>query len=219
LPLFPLARYRVRCVAPGRYQFLGKARFRRIEKIHGGIFAAAVLGIFLVLMFSASFHSLDTPTPAAQDQAQTETPSTSETDQPQVDVQAPKQVATAPTPARSPHKSQHRNLSAEKLLLDNEKSRLTSLREQLQTLDGELSQEQDRLRVEKTALSNLQQAAEAGTEIDIDAAESRRSAYNEAVEAFNRKLAEYKRIQKEFNDGVADYNTKAHAYNLSLEEQ
>jgi len=222
VPLFPLARYRVRHLGNGQYQFLGKAPFRRFDKVHVAAFLVVVVLLLISISQSGSTQNISTPRSADSTAVAPSTPST--------DSAAPgaTQRQSSELPRRSPWPestvgqpgsySPSSSLQADerprlKQEIEDGRAQVTAMKHELESIRQELDTIKVDLDTRKAAIDGTERLMRLGA--DIDDLEYKRSIseYNDAVRRFNRLLQEGKEKARLHDLLVDEINEKIRQYN------
>jgi hypothetical protein len=234
IPLCPLSRYRVRRVADGRYQFLGRAPFRTIDKVHVGAFVAAILIFFVSL---AATNNTNVPIAGMVD-ARVPTQS-SAPQKPDVSAETAPPVAAPPSsvravPARGTGESAQsgspkivqlspKDVSTTpdvtqelKQEIDDGRARLAQMKSELENMQQELASIKSGLEAKKSVIDSMESQMRLGVEVDETDYKQTVKDHNELVRRYNTLLAEGREKAGEYNALADDLNEKVRQYNRAI---
>jgi hypothetical protein len=238
IPLCPLSRYRVRRFTDGRYQFLGRAPFRTIDKVHVGVFVAAIL-IFFVSITVTSNTSVPTADmanarPTRQSSA-SQTPDVFRGTAPPV-AAPPSSFITDPAPGggESPTvapKPKVVELSSDnvstipsgiqelKQEIDEGRARLAQMKSELENIQLELASIKSGLEAKRSVINSMESQMRLGSEVDETSYKRSVSEHNELVRQYNSLLAERREKAREHDTLVDELNEKVRQYNQSIKRR
>ena len=228
IPLCPLSRYRVRTVGDGRYEFLGRAPLRNLDRIHIGAFVAAII----ILLAALASNTTNATAPAV-----TDAPATQTFDPPQNPVAFPAAhgsqsrhgaevggggnvtAASQPKTSDYPPSDASTGLSETEELkkeIDEGRPRLSQMKLDLESIQDELASMNSKLESISSDIDSMESQMRLG--IDVDEASYRDSIreHNELVRRYNGLLAEDRKKAEEYDAFVRDFNEKVRQYNLAI---
>ncbi len=233
IPLCPLSRYRVRRVADGRYQFLGRAPLRTVDKVHVGAFIAAILIFFVSLAATSNTNvptaeMVDARAPSQSPASQTPdvssgTPSvapppssfravpargageSAPSTSPKIVELSPKDVSTTPDVAQE--------LKQE---IADGRARLAQMKSELENMQQELASIKSGLEARKSVINSMENQMRLGGEVDEAAYKRSVREHNELVRRYNTLLAEGREKAGEHDALVDELNEKVRQYNRAI---
>lgn len=234
IPLCPLSRYRVRRVADGRYQFLGRAPFRTIDKVHVGAFVAAILICFVSL---AATSNTNVPTAGRVDAGASSQSPASQT--PDVSSGTPLSVAPPPSssaadpapatgesaPSTSPKIGElsPKDVSTIpdgtqelKQEIADGRARLAQMKSELENMQQELASIKSGLEAKKSVINSMENQMRLGVDVDETAYKRSVREHNELVRRYNTLLAAGREKAGEHDALVDELNEKVRHYNRAI---
>jgi chromosome segregation ATPase len=97
--------------------------------------------------------------------------------------------------------------------------RLTSLEEEIQTLNSEMDDYKSKIDADKATLERLESDDSGGVEIDRDEYERVRTRHNRNVNNFNADISRGHSLKSDYQDLLAETNTKIDKLNEMVKSQ
>jgi len=193
IPVFPISRYRVINTDSHQYRFLGKLPLRKIDRWHLGIAAASILAGIISIGINSNQNS-GTPYTSSPRPPSTDSPKAGSTD-------------------RNNYESRKTQLSNLKTRLEAGRSRMKRLESQLQPVTDKLTTLTSSMETITSELKSLDQQRNEGVNIDIEDYNAKVDSYNKLLSRYrelefsiSNDLELYKKMSKEDEELVAQYN-------------
>lgn len=191
IPVWPLARYRVRDVGENRYSFYGKAPLSTFNKVHIGI----VLFIIGLWILQATMHS----------QSSSSNRSSYTNTRPNYSSNP-----SSPLPVERPSRSE---ISSLKSQIENAKAELNSYEITLQGLTEKINSYKSQIEFYANRVKQMERNHDSGlsdNQYDYQSALNQHNDYvalhNSALQQYTLKHAEYKQLLEAANTKIDNYN-------------
>jgi hypothetical protein len=179
----------------------------KLGKVAVGMVVAILVIVILVLSSDSETNNTSYSSPSSA--------STSDTN-PSV---APVSIPDSPTVGGSTVGSNQAAINSLRENIAESKVRLTSLEEEMQTLNSEMDDYKSKIDEDKATLDRMQSDDSSGAEIDRDEYERVRSRHNRNVNSFNEDISRGHSLHSEYEDLLAETNTKIDKLNEMVKNQ
>jgi peptidoglycan hydrolase CwlO-like protein len=132
---------------------------------------------------------------------------------------APVSIPDSPTVQGSTAGSNQASITSLREEIAQSKARLGSLEEELQSLNSEMDDYKSKIDADKATLEQTESDDRAGGQIDRDEYERVRSRHNRNVNSFNEDISRSHSLHSEYEDLLAETNTKIDKLNEMVKSQ
>lgn len=187
IPLFPLARYRVKDAGPNSWYFLSKVPLRTFDKWHLGISGALLICFIIFVSTSENKTNHNNYNPQQ----------TSNSGQDWKDV-----------PSNNNSNDSSSTISSLKQEIENGRIEIEAKESRIKTLKANMDSERDQIEQLKNETNQMENDARLGLDVNEYTYKSRIQQHNDLVNSHNNELLQYNREYDEYEQQLAEINAK-----------
>jgi CheY-like chemotaxis protein len=188
---------------------LGQAwrKLPRLGKVGVGMAVAILVIVILVLSSGSDTSNTNNISPA---------PATTSDTSPSV---APVSISDSPTVGGPTTGSNQASMTSLREDIAGSKARLGGLEEEIESLNSEMDDYKSKIDADKATLEQMENDDRTGSQIDRDEYERVRSRHNRNVNSFNEDISRGRSLHTEYEDLLAETNTKIDKLNEMVKSQ
>ncbi len=208
IPIFPIARYRIRRVQGNRYQFFGKLPLRAFDKWHLGIAAAVVAGLIMAAFIGGRSASSDSFVASGSSQASSSYTASELAEQAAFDASVAAKLP--PLPENLSTYELKSRIDAGRLKIDALEAQVKPMIDQVSVLDNEMKPLQDELEVLKATKAS-------GSKIDEVHYRKQADIFNADMTRRQALVVQINPLADQYDLLVADDKRMVAAYNVQVQ--